>query len=108
MNRGFGHGSAQHGIGCAWGAVILTSILAIVFLVWWRTGQTHNVKNIATRKTGLGFRNVFVIIAGMLLVIVAAHYLTSINGMVLVWLTFILTRPLGQRGRLVDQTGGRG
>ncbi|MGH3865586.1 MAG: hypothetical protein ACRDQ4_05490 [Pseudonocardiaceae bacterium] len=98
MNRRFGHGSAQHGIGYAWGAVILTSILAIVFLVWWRTGQTYNVKNIATRKTGLGFRNAFFIIAGIILVIVTAHYLTSINGMVLFWLTFILTRPLAAAG----------
>lgn len=46
-NRGFGHGSAQQGIGYAWGAVILTSILAIVFLVRWRTGQTYDVENIA-------------------------------------------------------------
>ncbi|PZS39271.1 MAG: hypothetical protein DLM62_09185, partial [Pseudonocardiales bacterium] len=45
LNRGFGHGSSQHGIGYAWGAVILTSILAIVFLVWWRTGQTYDVEN---------------------------------------------------------------
>lgn len=123
-NRGFGHGSAQHGIGYAWGAVIFTSILAIVFLVWWRTGQTYDVENIAARKgeilywiailvsntlgtssgdwlsddTGLGFRNAFFIIAGIMLVIVAAHYLTSINGMVLFWLAFILTRPLGAAG----------
>ncbi|MGB6164436.1 MAG: hypothetical protein WCF33_04570 [Pseudonocardiaceae bacterium] len=123
-NRGFGHGSAQQGIGYAWGAVILTGILAIVFLVWWRTGQTYDVENIAARKgeilywisilvsntlgtssgdwlsddTGLGFRNAFFIIAGIMLVIVAAHYLTTINGMVLFWLAFILTRPLGAAG----------
>ncbi|PZS24497.1 MAG: hypothetical protein DLM61_22085 [Pseudonocardiales bacterium] len=124
LNRGFGHGSAQHGIGYAWGAVILTSILAIVFVVWWRTGQTYDVENIATRKgeilywiailvsntlgtssgdwlsddTGLGFRNAFLIIAGIMVLIVAAHYLTNINGMVLFWLAFILTRPLGAAG----------
>jgi uncharacterized membrane-anchored protein len=124
LNRGFGHGSAQHGIGYAWGAVILTSILAIVFLVWWRTGQTYDVENIASRKgeilywiailasntlgtssgdwlsddTGLGFRNAFFVIAGVMLVILAAHYLTNINGMLLFWLAFILTRPLGAAG----------
>ncbi|MDT7699207.1 MAG: hypothetical protein QOJ30_1532 [Pseudonocardiales bacterium] len=123
-NRGFGHGSAQNGIGYAWGAVILTALLAIVFLVWWRTGQTYDVENIASRKgeilywiailisntlgtssgdwlandTGLGFRNAFFVISGMMLLIVAAHYLTDINTTVLFWLAFILTRPLGAAG----------
>src|SRR5436305_7819117 len=118
LNRGFGHGSAQHGIGYAWGAVILTSILAIVFLVWWRTGQTFDVENIASRKgeilywvailisntlgtssgdwlsddTGLGFRNAFFVIAAVMGLIVAAYYLTPINNTVLFWLAFILTR----------------
>lgn len=124
LNRGFGHDSAQQGIGYAWGAVILTSILAIVFVVWWRTGQTYDVENIAARKgeilywiailisntlgtssgdwladdTGLGFRNAFFVIAGIMALIVAAYYLTNINSMVLFWLAFILTRPLGAAG----------
>jgi len=123
-NRGFGHGSAQNGIGYAWGAIILTSLLAVVFLVWWRTGQTYDVENIASRKgeilywiailvsntlgtssgdwlsddTGLGFRNAFFLIAAIMLVIVAAHYLTNINTTVLFWLAFVLTRPLGAAG----------
>jgi uncharacterized membrane-anchored protein len=123
-NRGVGHGSAQNGVGYAWGAVILTSLLVIVFLVWWRTGQTYDVENIASRKgeilywiailvsntlgtssgdwlsddTGLGFRNAFFVIAGIMLAIVAAHYLTNINGTLLFWLAFILTRPLGAAG----------
>ncbi len=123
-NRGFGRGSAQNGIGYAWGAIILTSILALVFVVWWRTGQTYDVENIASRKgeilywvailvsntlgtssgdwlsddTGLGFRNAFLIIAAIMLLIVAAHYLTSIDTTVLFWLAFILTRPLGAAG----------
>jgi len=124
LNRGPGDGSAQNGIGYAWGAVVLTSLLAIVFVIWWRTGQTYNVENIATRKgeilywiailisntlgtstgdwlsddTGLGFRNAFFVIAAIMLVIVACHYLTNINGTVLFWLAFILTRPLGAAG----------
>jgi uncharacterized membrane-anchored protein len=124
LNRGFGDGSAQNGIGYLWGAVILTSLLAVVFLVWWRTGQTYDVENIASRKgemlywiailvsntlgtssgdwlsddTGLGFRNAFFVIASIMLVIVALHYLTSVNGTLLFWLAFILTRPLGAAG----------
>ena len=123
-NRGFGHGSAQNGIGYAWGATILTSLLVVIFLVWWRTGQTYDVENIAARKgeilywlailvsntlgtssgdwlsddTGLGFRNAFFIIAAIMLIIVALHYLTTLNGTVLFWLAFILTRPLGAAG----------
>jgi uncharacterized membrane-anchored protein len=125
MNRGFGHASTDAGgIGYTWGGIILTSILAVVFLVWWRTGQTYDVENIATRKgeilywiailvsntlgtssgdvlahdTPLGFRGAFFVIAGIMLVLLAAHYLTSINGTVLFWIAFVLTRPLGAAG----------
>ena len=124
LNRGPGHSSEPNGVGYGWGAIILTCLLAIVFLVWWRTGQTYDVENIASRRgeilywiailfsntlgtssgdwlsddTGLGFRNAFFVIAGIMLVIVAAHYLTNVNGMLLFWLAFILTRPLGAAG----------
>jgi uncharacterized membrane-anchored protein len=124
LNRGFGHGSAQNGVGYTWGAVILLSILAAVFLAWWRTGQTFDVENISTRTgevlywiailisntlgtstgdvlsddTSLGFRGAFLVIAGIMLLIVAAHYLTNINGTLLFWLAFVLTRPLGAAG----------
>jgi uncharacterized membrane-anchored protein len=124
LDRGPGHGSAANGVGYGWGAVILTSLLALIFLVWWRTGQTYDVENIASRKgeilywaailvsntlgtasgdwlsddTGLGFRNAFGVIAAIMLLIVAAHYLTRINTMLLFWLAFILTRPLGAAG----------
>lgn len=124
IDRGPGSGSAENGIGYGWGALVLTSLLAVIFLVWWRTGQTYDVENIASRKgevlywvailvsntlgtasgdwlsdeTGLGFANAFLIIAGIMVAIIAAHYLTTINGMVLFWLAFILTRPLGAAG----------
>lgn len=124
INRGPGHASAQGGIGYAWGALILTIILAIVFLIWWRTGQTYDVESVASRQgeilfwiavtvsntlgassgdwlahdTGLGFRSAFLLLAGMMMLIVAAHFGTRINTMVLFWLAFILTRPLGAAG----------
>ncbi|MFC0430707.1 hypothetical protein [Kutzneria buriramensis] len=124
IDRGPGSGSAENGIGYGWGALVLTSLLGLIFLVWWRTGQTYDVENIASRKgeilywvailvsntlgtasgdwlsdeTGLGFANAFLIIAGIMVAIIAAHYLTNINGMVLFWLAFILTRPLGAAG----------
>ncbi len=124
IDRGPGSGSAENGIGYGWGAVVLTSLLVVIFLVWWRTGQTYDVENIASRKgevlywaailvsntlgtasgdwlsdeTGLGFANAFLIIAGIMVLIVAAHYFTTINTMLLFWLAFILTRPLGAAG----------
>lgn len=122
MDRGIGHSSdvTSAGIGYGTGAIILTSLLAIVFLVWWRTGQTYDVENIATRTgetlywiailvsntlgtasgdwlsddTGLGFRDAFLIIAAIMLVLLAAYHLTPANNTVLFWLAFILTRPL--------------
>jgi uncharacterized membrane-anchored protein len=124
LDRGPGSGSAPNGVGYGWGAIILTSLLAIIFLVWWRTGQTYDVENIASRKgeilywiailisntlgtasgdwlahgTSLGFRGAFVVIAAIMGLIVAAHYLTNINTTVLFWLAFVLTRPLGAAG----------
>jgi uncharacterized membrane-anchored protein len=125
MNRGFGHASDEGGgIGYTAGGAILTGLLAIVFLVWWRTGQTFDVENIATRKgeilywiailvsntlgtssgdvlahdTSLGFRNAFFVLAGVMLLLTAAHYLTPINGTLIFWVAFVLTRPLGAAG----------
>ncbi|MFD0636562.1 hypothetical protein ACFQ9X_38265 [Catenulispora yoronensis] len=124
LNRGFGHGSAQHGIGYGWGATLLTAVLGLVFLVWWRTGQTYDVENIIGRtgevlywtailvsntlgtstgdwladETGLGFRGAFALIALVLLLILAVHYLTSVNSVFLFWPAFVLTRPLGAAG----------
>lgn len=124
LDRGPGHGSAANGVGYGWGAAILTALLLAIFLAWWRTGQTYDVENIASRKgeilywaailvsntlgtasgdwlsddVGLGFRAAFGVIAAILAVIVAAHYLTRVNTMLLFWLAFILTRPLGAAG----------
>lgn len=124
LDRGPGSGSAENGVGYGWGAVILTSLLAVIFVVWWRTGQTYDVERISSRKgeilywlailvsntlgtasgdwlsqsTGLGFRGAFLVIAGVMVAIVVTRYLTRVNGMVLFWLAFILTRPLGAAG----------
>lgn len=124
LNRGFGHGGAQHGVGYAAGAVILTVVLGVVFAVWWRTGQTYDVEAIASRTgeilywiailasntlgtssgdwlsddTGLGFRGAFALIAAVLVLLTALHYLTSVNSVLLFWPAFVLTRPLGAAG----------
>jgi uncharacterized membrane-anchored protein len=112
------------GVGYTGGAIILSTGLAIVFIIWWRTGQTLDVENIATFKgeqlywvailfsnslgtssgdfladsLGLGFRDSALLLCGIMLVLLAAHYVTRINGMVLFWIAFVLTRPLGATG----------
>lgn len=124
LNRGFGHGSAQHGVGYATGAAILLAVLGIVFAVWWRTGQTYDVEAISTHTgeilywiailasntlgtstgdwlsddTGLGFRGAFTLIAAVLVLLTALHYLTAASSTLLFWPAFVLTRPLGAAG----------
>jgi uncharacterized membrane-anchored protein len=36
------------GFGYTGGALVLSSGLAIVFVLWWRSGQTLDVENVAT------------------------------------------------------------
>jgi uncharacterized membrane-anchored protein len=112
------------GIGYTRGALLLTTGLAIVFVIWWRSGQTLDVESVATFKgeglywiailfsnslgtssgdfladsLGLGFRDSALFLSGIMLALLAAHYLTPINGMLLFWTAFVLTRPLGATG----------
>ena len=109
------------GIGYTGGAIVLSTGLAMVFLVWWRSGQTFDVENVATFRgevlfwiailfsnslgtssgdfladgVGLGFRSSALLLSGVMLALLAAHHFTRINGMLLFWVAFVLTRPLG-------------
>jgi uncharacterized membrane-anchored protein len=109
------------GIGYAGGAIILATGLAIVFVVWWRSGQTPNVENVATFRgellywvailfsnslgtssgdfladsVGFGFRDSALLLSAIMMALLAAHYFTHINHMLLFWIAFVLTRPLG-------------
>jgi uncharacterized membrane-anchored protein len=109
------------GLGYTLGALVLTTCLAVIFVIWWRSGQTLDVENVATFKGELlywiailfsntlgtssgdfraddpdvGFRNGSLLLAGIMVLLAAAHYLTNINGTVLFWIAFVLTRPLG-------------
>ena len=44
---------------------------------------------------GLGYLGAALIFGGLLLVLVAAYYVTQVSRTVLFWLAFVLTRPLG-------------
>lgn len=109
------------GIGYTGGAIVLSTGLAIVFVIWWRSGQTLDVENVATFRgellfwvailfsnslgtstgdfladsLGLGFRDSALILSTIMLLLLAGHYFTRINAMVLFWIAFVLTRPLG-------------
>ncbi|AEV74875.1 uncharacterized membrane-anchored protein [Mycolicibacterium rhodesiae NBB3] len=109
------------GIGYTGGAVLLSTGLAIVFLAWWRSGQTLDVENIATFRgemlywvailfsnslgtssgdflsdsLGFGFGTSALVLSVVMGVLLPLHYLTRVNGMVLFWIAFVLTRPLG-------------
>jgi uncharacterized membrane-anchored protein len=111
----------NEGLGYAGGALLLGSGLAIVLFVWWRSGQTLNVENVATftgellfwiavvfsnslgtstgdwlaGPGGFGLRGTALLLSAVMVVLLAAHYFTNINGMLLFWIAFILTRPLG-------------
>lgn len=124
LDRGPGHGGAPGGLGYGRGALVLSALLALVFLAWWRTGQTRDVENIATRTgevlywaailvsntlgtaagdwlsddTGLGFRGAFLLIAVLMAALVAVRQLTGVNTTLLFWSAFVLTRPLGAAG----------
>lgn len=123
------------GLGQATGALILGSGLAIVLVVWWRSGQTLNVENVATLAgevlfwiavvfsnslgtstgdylaggLGLGLLPAVLILTGAMLVLLAAHYLTHINSMLLFWGAFILTRPWGaEAGNILSKPRDHG
>lgn len=109
------------GIGYTGGAAILTTGLAFVFVIWWRSGQTLDVENVASLRgellfwvailfsnslgtssgdfladsVGLGFRDSAILLGIVMVALLAAHYYTRINAMILFWIAFILTRPLG-------------
>ena len=110
------------GLGYMTGSLILLGLLAAI-LGYWRflTPHSMSVTHVTSRKievlywiailfsntlgtalgdyladdSGLGFSGVAVIIAGSLLLILAAQYLTNISKVLLFWVAFVQTRPFG-------------
>ncbi|WP_158021357.1 COG4705 family protein [Mycolicibacterium chubuense] len=108
-------------LGQATGALILGTGLAVVLVIWWRSGQTLDVENVATLTgevlfwtavvfsnslgtstgdylaggLGMGLRPAALLLTAAMLVLLGAHYFTGINSTVLFWIAFILTRPWG-------------
>ncbi|MDT5413031.1 MAG: hypothetical protein QOG14_5251 [Mycobacterium sp.] len=123
------------GLGQLTGALILGSGLAVVLLVWWRSGQTLNVENVATLTgevlfwiavifsnslgtstgdylaggLGVGLGPAALMLTAAMLVLLAAHYFTKINGILIFWIAFILTRPWGAEvGNILSRSRDHG
>ena len=96
----------NYALGYACGALILGTGLAIVLVIWWRSGQTLDVENLATLKgellfwiavvfsnslgtstgdflagpAGLGLRGTALLLSAIMVTLLAAHYLTPPTG----------------------------
>ena len=109
------------GLGYATGSLILVVLLMITLAIWKGTEKSLSVTNIKSIRgeifywtailfsntlgtalgdfladsSGLGFGGGALLISGLLLLIVLAHFFTKISPVILFWLAFILTRPFG-------------
>jgi uncharacterized membrane-anchored protein len=109
------------GLGYAKGSLILLSILLAIFAFWRVTTRSLSVDDIRSRRveaiywsailfsntlgtalgdfladdSGLGFAGGAVVIGGLLALVLAAHYATSVSKVLLFWVAFVLTRPFG-------------
>jgi uncharacterized membrane-anchored protein len=123
------------GLGYPAGAAILLTILLSILGLWRSSAGSLSVDNIKTPKaeifywtailcsntlgtafgdfladsSGLGFEGSALLIAGVLGVIVFAHYFSRISKTALFWAAFVLTRPLGATvGDLLTKTHEQG
>ncbi|MBC8747114.1 MULTISPECIES: COG4705 family protein [Paraburkholderia] len=109
------------GIGYAGGASLLLAMLLGSLFVWHRTLGSVSVSTISSPKAeafywvtimfsqtlgtalgdwtadtaGLGYSGAAIVFGGLLALVAAAYYRTSVSRTLLFWAAFILTRPLG-------------
>lgn len=122
-------------LGYATGSSILTLLLALCLLAWYKTEKSINVEKITTARAELfywlaflvantlgtaagdylsdnlelGFMVSALIIAGILLVTILLHLYTKVSGVLLFWIAFVLTRPFGATfGDLLTKTHAKG
>ncbi|WP_329564992.1 COG4705 family protein [Streptomyces sp. NBC_01361] len=116
-----GLGPQGLGLGYPTGAAILISILVVIFAIWKLTGMTFQIRDIVTFRgealfwsailvsntlgtsmgdflsdsSGLGYAGGAALVAGVLLVLVALMRVPAVPNVLLFWIAFVLTRPLG-------------
>jgi uncharacterized membrane-anchored protein len=109
------------GLGYAGGSMILIAMLVTIFTIWYFSEKSLSVDNIHSTKgelfywtailisntlgtalgdyladdSGLGFAGGALLIASVIGVIVLLKFYTKISSVLLFWLAFVLTRPLG-------------
>lgn len=109
------------GIGYAGGSTLLMTLLFASLFIWHRTLGSVSVSTVSSPKVemfywvtimfsqtlgtalgdwtadsaGLGYTGAAILFGGLLALVVAAYYWTSVSRTVLFWAAFILTRPLG-------------
>ncbi|MGX4692240.1 COG4705 family protein [Streptomyces sp. JNUCC 63] len=116
-----GWGPQGLGLGYPAGAAILVSILLVIFAVWKLSGTTFRIRDIVTFRgealfwsailvsntlgtsmgdflsdsSGLGYAGGAALVTGALLVLVALMKVPAVPNVLLFWIAFVLTRPLG-------------
>ncbi|MFB7733399.1 hypothetical protein ACFC08_03195 [Streptomyces sp. NPDC056112] len=116
-----GWGPQGLGLGYPAGAAILISLLLVIFAVWKLSGMTFQIRDIVTFRgealfwsailvsntlgtsmgdflsdsSGLGYAGGALIVTGALAVLVALMKVPAVPNVLLFWIAFVLTRPLG-------------
>jgi uncharacterized membrane-anchored protein len=116
-----GWGPQGLGLGYPTGAAILISILIAIFIVWKLTGMTFAIRDIVTFRgealfwsailvsntlgtsmgdflsdsSGLGYAGGALLVSGALGVLLALMRVPGVPNVLLFWIAFVLTRPLG-------------
>ncbi|RPE39637.1 putative membrane-anchored protein [Streptomyces sp. Ag109_O5-1] len=116
-----GWGPQGLGLGYPAGAAILISLLLVIFAVWRLSGMTFQIRDIVTFRgealfwsailvsntlgtsmgdflsdsSGLGYAGGALVVSGALAVLVALMKVPVVPNVLLFWIAFVLTRPLG-------------
>jgi uncharacterized membrane-anchored protein len=116
-----GWGPQGLGLGYPTGAAILVSLLITIFIAWKAIGLTFAINDIATFRgealfwsailvsntlgtsmgdflsdsSGLGYAGGALLVTGLLAMLLALNYVPAVPNVLLFWLAFVLTRPLG-------------
>ena len=109
------------GLGYVWSSIILFVGVLVVLFIWRSTVGKVEFEDITSRReeifywitilvsntlgtalgdfvaddTGVGFQIGALIFGGLIVIVAALHYFTSISDSILFWAAYILTRPLG-------------
>ncbi|MFE6739249.1 COG4705 family protein [Streptomyces tubercidicus] len=119
--KSLGWGPQGLGLGYPAGAAILVSLLLAIFVLWKCTGLTFAIRDIVSFRaealfwaailvsntlgtsmgdflsdsSGLGYAGGALLVTGLLAVLVALMRVPAVPNVVLFWIAFVLTRPLG-------------